>query len=84
MPYQIEDNMAQVENMMKDDRKVIIIGNISYQVSRKRIELHDEVFGFFQNDNQVFQLVTAHSIIGRMIKRAIWNELSSPFVAHLS
>lgn len=83
-PFQIEDNMIQVEDMMKDDRKVIIIKNTSYQISRKRIELHDEIFGFFQNDNQVFQLVTAHSVIGRTIKRAIWNELPSPFVAHIS
>ena len=84
MPYQIEENMNQVENMMKDERKVIIVGNISYQVSKKRIELHDEVFGFFQNGNQVFQLITAHSIVGRMIKRAMWEELSSPFVSALS
>lgn len=84
MPYQIEENMAQVESMMKDERKVIVVGKTTYQVSKKRIELHDEVFGFFQNGNQVFQLITAHSVVGRMIKRALWEEIPSPFIAHLS
>lgn len=84
MSYQIEDNMVQVEDMLKDDRKVIVIGDTSYQISRKRLEMHDEVFGFYQNGNHVFKLVTAHSITGRMIKRAIWEELPSPFTAVLA
>ena len=81
MTCQIEDNMIHVQDMMNDERKIIIISDTSYHISKKRFELHDEVFGFYQNGNQVFKLVTAHSITGRMIKRAIWEELPSPFTA---
>jgi len=78
MSHQIEENMNQVTDMMKDERKVIIIQGVSYQVSRKRIELHDEIFGFYTNPHGTFKLVTAHSIIGRALKTAIFLGMESP------
>lgn len=84
MEYQIEENMAQVESMMKDERKVVIIDNMAYQVSKKRVELHDEVFGFYSNHNNVLKLITAHSIIGRRVKMAMWEMVPSPFISDVA
>lgn len=80
MAYQIEDTMKQVTDMMKDERKVIVMDGIHYQVSRRRIEMNDEIFGFYLNSNSTFKLVTAHSIIGRALKVAIFNGIPSPII----